>query len=305
MDISIAVGEILDVVIVRHHFPIHLHVSLSVIIDDANFSVAQGLAFLHKDHLPVMIGRFHAVSIDPDCEVGSVRHDFLRVHDFFKIVIGQKILANTGGDGQNRRHYGNFPEHGPCVGVSLLALKVLDIPPRQAPAFRIQRRRDRRDMACEKIQSFFDTQRMADCQQLVGVRDGNIIFLERPVHNGDIFSRRHPKMTNRAKIFAPFAALIGFDDRVKRKEIDYTARRELAEGETVKLNAVLNRLARGDRVKVRYFELCSDHENDAFGRLGLYKTASGCVRWVDAVGQVLYLEDKAIGFSDLYRLEIE
>ena len=112
-------------------------------------------------------------------------------------------------------------------------------------------------------------------------------------------------MTNRAKIFAPFAALIGFDDRVKRKEIDYTARRELAEGETVKLNAVLNRLARGDRVKVRYFELCSDHENDAFGRLGLYKTASGCVRWVDAVGQVLYLEDKAIGFSDLYRLEIE
>lgn len=134
---------------------------------------------------------------------------------------------------------------------------------------------------------------------------GNIIFLERPVHNGDIFSRRHPKMTNRAKIFAPFAALIGFDDRVKRKEIDYTARRELAEGETVKLNAVLNRLARGDRVKVRYFELCSDHENDAFGRLGLYKTASGCVRWVDAVGQVLYLEDKAIGFSDLYRLEIE
>ena len=133
---------------------------------------------------------------------------------------------------------------------------------------------------------------------------GNIILLERPAHTGDLFSRRHPKMSNRAKLFAPFAALVGFDDRVKRKEIDYTVRRELAEGETVKLNAVLNRLARGDRVKVRYFELCNDHENDAFGRLGLYKTTSGCVRWVDSVGQVLYLENRAIGFSDLYRLEI-
>lgn len=133
---------------------------------------------------------------------------------------------------------------------------------------------------------------------------GNIIFLERPVHDRDLFSRRHPKMTNRAKIFAPFAALVGFEDRVKRKEIDYTARRELAEGETAELNAVLNRLARGNRVKVRYFELCIDHENDAFGRLGLYKTASGIVRWVDSVGQVLYLEDRSIGFSDLYRLEM-
>lgn len=133
---------------------------------------------------------------------------------------------------------------------------------------------------------------------------GNIIFLERPVHDGDLFSPRHPKMTNRAKIFAPFAALVGFEDRVKRKEIDYTARRELAEMEIAELNAVLNHLARGDHVKVRYFELCSDRENDAFGRLGLYKTASGCVRWVDAVGQVLYLEDRAIDFPDLYWLEI-
>lgn len=133
---------------------------------------------------------------------------------------------------------------------------------------------------------------------------GNIIFMERPVHNGDLFSRRHPKMSNRAKIFAPFAALVGFDDRVRRKEIDYAARRELAEEETAELNTVLNRLARGDRVKVCYFELCIDHESDAFGRLGLYRTACGTVRWVDAIGQVLYLEDRAIGFSDLYQLEM-
>ena len=132
---------------------------------------------------------------------------------------------------------------------------------------------------------------------------GNIIFLDRPIHNGDLFSRRHPKMGNRAKIFAPFAALVGFDERVRSKEVDYTARRDLGEEEELQLNTVLNHVARGDRVKVRYFEVCYDHESEAFGRLGLYKTTNGCVRWVDAVGQVLYLEDRAIDFGDLYTVE--
>ena len=65
---------------------------------------------------------------------------------------------------------------------------------------------------------------------------GNIIFLERPVHNGDLFSRRHPKMSNRAKIFAPFAALVGFDDRVRRKEISYVSKVELDADEEWELN---------------------------------------------------------------------
>ena len=132
---------------------------------------------------------------------------------------------------------------------------------------------------------------------------GNIIYLDRPVHNGDLFSRRHQKMTNRAKIFAPFAALVGFEDRVRNKEIEYVARRELGEEEQSYLNKVLNRISRGDRVSVKYFEICSDHESEAFGRLGQYKTVSGCVRWVDAVGQRLVLEDQVIDFGDLYRLE--
>ena len=132
---------------------------------------------------------------------------------------------------------------------------------------------------------------------------GNIIYLDRPVHNGDLFSRRHPKMTNRAKIFAPFAALVGFEDRVRNKEIEYVARRELSEEEQSYLNKVLNRISRGDRVSVKYFEICSDHESEAFGRLGQYKTVSGCVRWVDVVGQRLVLEDRGIDFGDLYRLE--
>ncbi|MCR5214182.1 MAG: hypothetical protein K6E10_07175 [Eubacterium sp.] len=42
----------------------------------------------------------------------------------------------------------------------------------------------------------------------------DIIDKERPQHNGDDFDIRHPRMSReqRAKIFAPFAALKGFEE---------------------------------------------------------------------------------------------
>ena len=54
----------------------------------------------------------------------------------------------------------------------------------------------------------------------------DIIGLQRPAHAGDGFSRRHPKMArlNRAKLFAPFAALSGFEAAVRAKEVAYVPR---------------------------------------------------------------------------------
>ena len=44
----------------------------------------------------------------------------------------------------------------------------------------------------------------------------DIIDKERPVHDGDEFEARHPKMPceARAKIFAPFAALKGYEEAI-------------------------------------------------------------------------------------------
>ena len=44
----------------------------------------------------------------------------------------------------------------------------------------------------------------------------DIIDKELPVHDGDEFEARHPKMSreNRAKIFAPFAALKGYEEAI-------------------------------------------------------------------------------------------
>lgn len=150
-------------------------------------------------------------------------------------------------------------------------------------------------------------------------RYGNLIFQDRPVHDGDVFSRKHPKMSqlNRAKIFAPFAALVGFDERVHRKEINYITKHELDADEEWELNHRLyglhcltanSKLARTNRIKVsvEYFAVCEDEENEAYRVKGQYKTVTGIVMRVDPNGQFIMIRsenrDFLIPFSDIYRI---
>lgn len=152
------------------------------------------------------------------------------------------------------------------------------------------------------------------------MRYGNIIFQDRPVHDGDVFSRKHPRMNrlNRAKIFAPFAALVGFEDRVQRKETAYVTRRELDADEEWELNHKLYELhrltanskqARANRIRIRieYFELCPDEENDAYQIKGQYKTITGIVLNVDPHEQCIALRCdgaiQVIPFADIYRID--
>ena len=149
------------------------------------------------------------------------------------------------------------------------------------------------------------------------IRYGDIIALKRPSHEGDLFSRRHPRMTrqHRAKIFASFAALVGFDECIRAKEIQYVARHELDADEEWELNHRLNilygltansRMARTNHVTVsiEYYVPCSDPDNDACGRKGLYRTVTGTVRKVDAVNQLITVVDDegdhVIPFADIY-----
>ena len=77
----------------------------------------------------------------------------------------------------------------------------------------------------------------------------DIIGLGRPAHDGDAFSRRHPKMAqlNRAKIFAPFAALAGYDEAVRSKQVPYVPRRQRDAGQMRALNRALATLERATR----------------------------------------------------------
>ena len=145
----------------------------------------------------------------------------------------------------------------------------------------------------------------------------DIINLRRPTHDGDVFSRRHPKMArlNRAKIFAPFAALSGYDEAVKSKQVPYVPRRERdADGlralnralETLHRATRTGSLARQNRVRARveYFEVCTDPHHEAFGQDGLYRTVTDVVWKVDPTGQTLTVGDKSIPFSDIHRITL-
>ena len=58
-----------------------------------------------------------------------------------------------------------------------------------------------------------------------------LIYMPRPVSN-----RRKMDVGHRAKQFAPFAALRGFEESVRKKEILYEPRKELSEEKKQELN---------------------------------------------------------------------
>ncbi len=136
----------------------------------------------------------------------------------------------------------------------------------------------------------------------------DLLRLQRPVHDDDVFSRRHPKMSQgqRAKLFAPFAALTGFEEAVRAKEVPYVPKRVLAPEEAGALNGTLNVLSRSGprRVKVEYFEVCTDRNHDACGRMGLYHTLTGVVRRVDPIGRFVMIGDRQIPFDAIGTLAI-
>ena len=138
------------------------------------------------------------------------------------------------------------------------------------------------------------------------------VFLKgKPKHQKyDDFWRKHPPMpvSRRAKIFAPFNALAGFDEAIASKLVDYEPRRELAEDEKESLDLRLNLLQ--DRIQaakhagttlpavtVTYFCPCTDVNSKWYGRGGQYKDITGICRRI-GMGYIT-VDDTDISFDDI------
>ena len=132
--------------------------------------------------------------------------------------------------------------------------------------------------------------------------------MDRPEHTGDDFSVRHPKMRreDRAKIFAPFAALNGHRDKTRTRERLTTSRTELSESSIAEINDMLRKIAQKifakNKVKavVTYFE--EDAERKGEGR---YNTVSGYVSNIDAYGNILRINDVKIKIDSICFIEEE
>ena len=110
---------------------------------------------------------------------------------------------------------------------------------------------------------------------------------------------------------------MGFDERVRKKEINYVPKLELDADEEWELNRRLyrlhcltanSRLARANMVcvSIEYFVVCTDEENDAYLVKGQYKTITGIVLKVDQHEQSITIQagtdTEILSFSDIYRI---
>lgn len=144
--------------------------------------------------------------------------------------------------------------------------------------------------------------------------------MHRPVHNGDAFSRHHPKMErgNRAKIFAPFDALTGFDETMGAETICTVHPAELSSEMRQELDIKMQWLSgrykelpakRADRkhqleISVLYFEIDPEQtmlHND--GIRGNYRWLSGDILEIDPVRGTVDLGGRRLEAARIYAIE--
>ena len=153
-----------------------------------------------------------------------------------------------------------------------------------------------------------------------GFRYRDVFLKGKPRHDRyDAFRIRHPQMDvgKRAKLFAPFDALRGFDFAIMCKNELYVDKavlcpedaEELSRRLTILHNLTYNsRMARENHVKVTvtYYIPCNDKENEAYGYRGQYQQLTGICRNVDAeVTQTIRIDDRRIRFSDIRCIEAD
>ena len=146
----------------------------------------------------------------------------------------------------------------------------------------------------------------------------DVLLNGKPSHDrNDPFLLRHPRMPagKRAKIFAPFDALRGFDFAIMCKNELYTDKMLLSPEEQEELdrrfsilrNLTFNgRMARANRVQVSvtYYEACKDVNHEAYGSQGQYKTITGICWNVDAeVTKTILVDKMRIPMGDIVKIE--
>lgn len=145
-----------------------------------------------------------------------------------------------------------------------------------------------------------------------------VIRKGKPLHEkNDNFYLRHPPMelSKRAKIFAPFDALKGFNDAVASKEILYEERKELNDEDKreldIKVNILYNltlnsKIAKKNNIKaeITYFKPCNDINNEAYMLKGKYETVKGIIQKVDTViHKTIRIDNIEIAISDIIKIE--
>lgn len=129
--------------------------------------------------------------------------------------------------------------------------------------------------------------------RLVAQKYADIFHISRPEPPS-----KHPRMsiTNRAKIFSPFAALRGFDDEISSEGATklLVKKIELSDEEKNNLSDKLLQVKKGTKIVVRYFVKVTENT-------GNYMSLTGTVVMIDPI----YRELKVMRDSDRKTVGIE
>lgn len=117
----------------------------------------------------------------------------------------------------------------------------------------------------------------------------DIIHAQRPP-----VPEKHPRMTllNRAKIFSPFAALRGYDEKIGEQDDKklWTAKPELSEEDKEQIGKTLLQLQKYSRVKVTHFVPSADG-------LGIFQTTDGLLLSLDTLSQTLRISGESVKYK--------
>ncbi len=135
----------------------------------------------------------------------------------------------------------------------------------------------------------------------------DIINNEYPLKNSDII--KHPRMSiqDRAKIFAPFAALKGYEEEIAIKQKIVVPRMELSEESKENLDLQLGKIKRlllkGQHPIITL--VCFRRDEESLEEGGEYIQFTGTVAKFDQNLHILQIVEKRVSLDDIYGIEGE
>lgn len=132
----------------------------------------------------------------------------------------------------------------------------------------------------------------------------SLLHMEYPFQKDGFGGRQRMAVGDRAKIFAPFSALRGYEDAIAAKERIVVERRELSEESKEELDQnlqlILRQLERGEHpvVTVVYFQ------KDRDGEKGEYLQITGVVAKVFLDSRQMQIVERKILLDDVYEIDM-
>jgi len=134
----------------------------------------------------------------------------------------------------------------------------------------------------------------------------DIINMTYPLESSDKIKHPRMRVEDRAKIFAPFAALKGYEEAIAAKEKVVVDKIELSDESKEYLDQQLRKieqlLAAGQRpmVTVVYFQ----RSKVSVGDCGEYIQFTGMVARIEPTSRILQIIERRLHFDDIYKIEI-